>query len=106
MNSFLAEGGLGYYLRLCFEDKGIDSNWPVIRVHGYNPDGSESDESVQSYGVDPVDEADVYHGERGDGETGEQHTLGVSTLTSSSKQKSSGRSIERVERRGFKLRRD
>jgi hypothetical protein len=85
MNSFLAEGGLGYYLRLCFEDKGIDNNWPVIRVHGHNPDGSESDESVQSYGVDLVDEADVYQGGRGDGEIGEQHTLGVSTLTSSSK---------------------
>jgi hypothetical protein len=69
----------------------------MIRVHGHNPDGSESDESVQSYGVDPVDEVDVDQGERGNGETGEHNTIGVSTLTSSSKQKSPGRPVERVE---------
>jgi hypothetical protein len=97
MNTFLLGGGFGYYLQLCFKDKGIESNWRSIRVHGHNPDGSKLDESVQSHGVDQVDEAIVDQFENREGD-GEQNTIGIGTLTSTSKQKSPGRTIKRVDR--------
>jgi hypothetical protein len=81
----------------CVSKTGIESNWPSIRVHGHNLDGSESDESVQSHGVDQVDAETVDQFENREGD-GEQNTIGISTLTSTSKPKSPGRTIERVDR--------
>jgi hypothetical protein len=98
MQTFLVEGGFAYYLQACFKETGIEQNWPAITVHGHNPEGSESDESFQSNGVDQLDDElfnQIEDGERRDQVT-EQDTVGISTLTQSTKPKSPGRTVERI----------